>query len=39
MKNLFVLIFASLFISSASAHPQDNLSAEELMYYYVKVVN
>lgn len=39
MKKLFVLLFACLFTSSAYAHPQDNLSAEELMHYYVKVVN
>ncbi len=39
MKKLFVLLFASLFISSAHAHPQDNLSPEELMHYYVKVFN
>ena len=39
MKNLFVLLFTSLFISSAFAHPQDNLSAEELIHYYVKVFN
>ena len=39
MKNLFALLVASLLISSASAHPQDNLSPEEFMQYYAKVVN
>ncbi len=39
MKKLVVLLLACLFLSSAHSHPQDNLSPEELMHYYVKVFN
>ena len=39
MKKFVVLVFACLACASAFAHPQDNLSPEGLMHYYVKVVN
>ncbi len=39
MKKLALSIVTSLFVSSAVAHPQDGLTAEELMHYYVKVFN
>lgn len=39
MKKFFFILFAGLAFSSACAHPQDDLSPEGLMHYYVKVVN
>lgn len=39
MKKLLLLVFASLFFSTANAHPQDGLTPEGLMHYYVKVFN
>ncbi len=39
MKKLVLFLFASALMSTAFAHPQDNLSPEGLMHYYVKVVN
>ncbi len=39
MKTFFLIFFAALSVSSAFAHPQDDLSPEGLMHYYVKVVN
>ncbi len=39
MKKCFFIVFAVFAFSSAFAHPQDDLSPEGLMHYYVKVVN
>ncbi len=39
MQKYFLIVFASLAFSPAFAHPQDDLSPEGLMHYYVKLVN
>ncbi len=39
MKKLLAFVCLSLTFSSALAHPQDGLSPEGLMHYYVKVFN
>lgn len=39
MKKILFIFLAGLTFSSAFAHPQDDLSPEGLMHYYVKVVN
>jgi len=39
MKKLVLSVCTSLFLSPAFAHPQDGLTPEGLMHYYVKVVN
>lgn len=39
MKTFFLIFFTALSVSSAFAHPQDDLSPEGLMHYYVKVFN
>ncbi len=39
MKKLALFLFAVFASSIAWAHPQDNMSPEDLMHYYVKVVN
>ena len=39
MKKFILFIFASSAFSSVWAHPQDGLSPEGLMHYYVRVFN
>jgi hypothetical protein len=39
MKKIALFLFASFSFSAAFAHPQDNMSLEGLMHYYVKLVN
>lgn len=39
MKKLVLFLFATLSLSSAVAHPQDGLTPDGLMHYYLKVVN
>ncbi len=39
MKKFIFVIFASLFFSAVHAHPQDGLTPDGLMHYYVKVFN
>ena len=39
MKKFALFLFFSLVFSSAFAHPQDGLTPEGLMHYYVKVFN
>ena len=39
MKKILLSLLITLFMSTAMAHPQDNLTPEGLMHYYVKVLN
>ena len=39
MKNLLALFTLCLAFTSANAHPQDGMSPEDLMRYYIKVFN
>ncbi len=39
MKQFLLGLLISLFMSTASAHPQDNLTPEGLMHYYLQVLN
>ncbi len=39
MKKLALFLIACVMCSAACAHPQDKLSPEGLMHYYVKLVN
>lgn len=39
MKQFLLGLAITLFMSTATAHPQDNLTPEGLMHYYLKVLN
>ena len=39
MKQFLLGLLITLFMSTATAHPQDNLTPEGLMHYYVQVLN
>ncbi len=39
MKKLLCILWLLMSISSAYAHPQDGMSPEDLMHYYLKVFN
>jgi len=39
MKQCLLGLLITLFMSTATAHPQDNLTPEGLMHYYLKVLN
>jgi len=39
MKQILLGLAITLFMSTATAHPQDNLTPEGLMHYYLKVLN
>jgi hypothetical protein len=39
MKQFLLGLLITLFMSTATAHPQDNLTPEGLMHYYLQVLN
>lgn len=39
MKRFLLGLTITLFMTTANAHPQDNLTPEGLMHYYLKVLN